>query len=284
MSNFKTRLAFMVFMFSIVAFCFSLQTGVAAHRPTTDLYAEDTDINDIGYFDMVEADIYAVLGSFATEYTPSRFGFTTGTKYYYIIPVPTGTGDECYYIGVEASEAGCVPYDRLLTATQKYILGQSETINGFHVHTKGCLKKMNGKLHNYFKEWFEEAQWFESQADLDKYVLPLYISYENGEFSSNVLLGSIIGIVLSLLLFLSMFMDRHKRKKKINQLLKERAESQKYIKIDGISYPKETFAHVNELYRKSKKDEALEELCRLTGMEKIDAKIIIDNWHSYYYI
>ncbi|MBO4980403.1 MAG: hypothetical protein J6C84_00680 [Lachnospiraceae bacterium] len=133
-------------------------------------------------------------------------------------------------------------------------------------------------------EWFQDTEWFETQAELDLYVLPLYLSCETGNISRNMMLGGIAGIVLSLMLFLWMITQKQKEKKRTKQLLAERARNQRYILIDGKSYPKATFDHVNELYRKSKKNEALEELCQITGLEKIDAKIIIDNWHSYYYI
>ncbi|MCM1567941.1 MAG: hypothetical protein NC081_00670 [Roseburia sp.] len=250
----------------------------------TNLYEEGTNINDIGYFNMVEADIRMALDSFAAEYTNTRFGVTTREDTYYIIPAPGGTGEDMYYIGVKAADYETMDYNKIVEATHAYLRGESGALGKYSLHRIGCLKKMRIKQYEYFREWFEEAEWFETEEELDKYVLPLCLEPGVGDIATKGLLFGAALLTLGLFILLSDVIARRKRKKRQKEFLRERAQKQKIITIDGRSYPKETFAHVEELYRKLKKEQALQELCDITGLEKLEARVIIDNWHSYYFV
>lgn len=277
----RLSFAYFLFVIGVVFVSINLQSGIAATRPRVNLYDKDTYIEDIGFFDMVEADIDTVLDSFATEST-SRSGIITHTNYYYIIPV-TGRDQETYFIAVEVAEDNSVPYDKVVKSTWDYLEGKPNVVL-YKVHATGCIKKLSAKKYNFFQEWFEEAGIFETKEDIDKYVLPLYLSNEVVELCTNGLIAGAACLLISVLLIISYIRARWKQKKEVKQLLKERAEKQKFIKIDGKEYPKATFDHVNELCRKSKRQEAMQELCDITGIEKLDAKIIIDNWNEYYYV
>lgn len=277
----RLRAAYIFLVIGMVLVFANFQSGIAATRPRVNLYDADTYIEDIGFFDMVEADIDVVLDSFAVESSQRSFS-SLGTKYYYIIPV-TGKDEATYFIAVEVSESNSVPYDKVVKSTWDRLQGKTNVMS-YKVHATGCIKKLNAKKYNFFQEWFEEAEVFETKEDLDKYVLPLYLSNEAVELCTKGLLAGGVCFLISVLLVISHIRARWKEKKEVKQLLKERAEKQKYIKIDGKDYPKATFDHVNELCRKSKRQEAMQELCDITGIEKLDAKLIIDNWNEYYYV
>lgn len=248
----------------------------ASFKKPVDLYADDTDVTKLGRTDAVEADIYAVLDCFATETTTTkRNGAVTGKSkdYYYI--VPAFKGDETYYIGVKSNSDDQRSYDKIADLTWAWLSGESSDFGEQSIHIEGCLKKMDKELLGYMKEWFEESEWFESEAEMEKYVLPVCLeTVRFGTVKIMFLVGVGVFIVCAILIITGIISERKDSKK---------AKQQTHVVINGVSYPKSTFDHVNRCILNKEKIFAVQELRDITGLDLEEAQKIIDNWTQYYY-
>lgn len=250
--------------------------GFASFKKPVDLYADDTDVTKLGRLDAVEADIYAVLDCFATETTTTkRNGAVTGKSkdYYYI--VPAFAGEETYYIGVKSSSADQRSFDKIADLTWAWLSGESSDFGNQSIYVEGCLKKMDKELLGYMKEWFEESEWFESEAEMEKYVLPVCL--ETVRFDTvkvMFLVGIIVFVICAILIITGLISERKDSKK---------AKQQTHVVINGVSYPKNTFDHVNRCILNKERIFAVQELRDITGLELEEAQKIIDNWNQYYY-
>lgn len=122
----------------------------------------------------VEGDIYLVLDTFATEetYTKNSDGSRTPSKvsgYYYIIPV----GEESY-IGVEGNVDSRSAFKKIDDSTWAWLTGSAEDLDpSAYYHYEGYIDKMDEELYDYFIEWFQEMEWFEtSDAEQIKVYAP----------------------------------------------------------------------------------------------------------------
>lgn len=248
----------------------------ASFKKPVDLYADDTDVTKLGRTDAVEADIYAVLDCFATETTTTkRNGAVTGKSkdYYYI--VPAFKGDETYYIGVKSNSDDQRNYDKIADLTWAWLSGESSDFGEQSIHIEGCLKKMDKELLGYMKEWFEESEWFESEAEMEKYVLPVCLeTVRFGTVKIMFLVGVGVFIVCAILIITGIISERKDSKK---------AKQQTHVVINGVSYPKNTFDHVNRCILNKEKIFAVQELRDITGLDLEEAQKIIDNWTQHYY-
>lgn len=248
----------------------------ASFKKPVDLYADDTDVTKLGRTDAVEADIYAVLDCFATETTTTkRNGAVTGKSkdYYYI--VPAFKGDETYYIGVKSNSDDQRSYDKIADLTWAWLSGESSDFGEQSIHIEGCLKKMDKELLGYMKEWFEESEWFESEAEMEKYVLPVCLeTVRFGTVKIMFLVGVGVFIVCAILIITGIISERKDSKK---------AKQQTHVVINGVSYPKNTFDHVNRCILNKERIFAVQELRDITGLDLEEAQKIIDNWTQYYY-
>ena len=248
----------------------------ASFKKPVDLYADDTDVTKLGRTDAVEADIYAVLDCFATETTTTkRNGAVTGKSkdYYYI--VPAFKGDETYYIGVKSNSDDQRSYDKIADLTWAWLSGESSDFGEQSIHIEGCLKKMDKELLGYMKEWFEESEWFESEAEMEKYVLPVCLeTVRFGTVKIMFLVGVGVFIVCAILIITGIISERKDSKK---------AKQQTHVVINGVSYPKNTFDHVNRCILNKEKIFAVQELRDITGLDLEEAQKIIDNWTQSYY-
>lgn len=50
----------------------------------------------------------------------------------------------------------------------------------------------------------------------------------------------------------------------------------------GVSYPKNSMAHINTYVNNHEVVVAIKELRDMTGLGLAEAKAVIDNWHQYY--
>lgn len=251
----------------------SFRMGVAYMRPHVDLYADETNVSDIGTFDMVETEVYAAFDCFASE-TTTENGAETGKDFYYIIPAYNG--DEMYYIGAKVTEKQSYTYDDIIDITYDYLMGYSDDMGSKTVKLTGLLSKMNDEEKKYFYEWFEDMEWFETDEEMKTYALPLYIenvANPSAEFTM-MLIGAAVLAVGIILLVIGIVRDNKKDKK---------AADQAYVVINGITYPKSTFNHVNQCINSQEKAFAAQELHEITGVSLDEAGNIIANWSKYYY-
>lgn len=251
----------------------TFREGVGYMLPRVDLYAEETDVSDIGFLRMVDAEIYASFDYFASE-TTTENGRKTNEQFYYIIPAYNG--DDMYYIGVKVNSSKARTLDKIIDITYDYLMGYSDDMGMTTVNVTGCLKKMNKEEKKYYFEWFDEAEWFEDDEERDTYALPLYIDDlakpETGMYMS---LGGGAMLILGVVLLAIGFASERKTNK--------RAADQTHVVIAGVTYPKHTFAHVNQCIIGQERAFAAQELHEITGISLEEAGNIIANWSQYYY-
>lgn len=272
MDNLRLKVGSFLIVISIIVGAMNLQGGIASMRPLVDLYDKETNINEIGYFDLVEADIEVVLDQYATQTNRvSRYSSQKITRYYYILPVHGESEDEMYYIGIEVPEESVDIYNKMI-----------DNAGVRSIHVQGCITNMWGYQYDLFKEWFAESGWFDSDEDVEKYALRRCFVPLNPDVCRQRLVVSAICLGLGVLIIV---IDRVCSKKQQNLRKRTRKEiaAQQVITIDGVDYAKESLKIVDKYVRRRKKKEAINELCKITRIEPIDAQIIINNWSSYYY-
>lgn len=126
----------------------------------------------------VEGDVYLILDTFATEetYTENKDGSRTPPKvsgYYYIIPVGDGS-----YIGIEGSVDNRSDFVAIDDSTWAWLIDEAADLDpNAYYHYEGYIEKMDDELYQYFVEWFQDMEWFETTdaAQITPYALPLMI-------------------------------------------------------------------------------------------------------------
>ena len=262
-------IALLGLVFAIVSF----REGIAGLKKPIDLYADETNISEIGYFDMVTVDVFEVYGSFATR-TTTENGKKTSEESYYLIPAHEG--DEYRYIGIRVPEKEYKIYDKIYKDTYDYYeTGVYDTTDYGMVKT-GCLKKMKKEMQDYYYSTLKKAEWFEDDATMKAEALPYYLDpIENRKAPVGMLFGGIIAFLVGGILFI--FGARGEKKKF------DRKAEQTYVVINGISYAKADLARVNQLLQGQEKVFATQELARITGLSLEEAGKITEHWREYYY-
>ena len=256
----------------VIMVVLGFRNGIAGLKEPVDLYAYETNVSEIGYFDMVTVDVYEVLGAFATN-TTTENGRKTNEDSYYMIPAHEG--DEYRYIGIRVNEREYDMFDKMYDDTWDYYDGYLMDLDK-HVVKTGCLKKMNKKLQEFYYGALREAGWYETEEEMKAEALPYYIDPVANPKSlvTFLIVGVILAVVGGVLFFLGM--------KSENRQI-DRAAAQTYVMIAGVSYPKSTFAHVNQCVQGQEKIFAAQELADITGLSLDEAGKVIENWRQYYY-
>ena len=162
----------------------SALTRMAFSEPA-DIYEDVlTDVGRLRRGFAIETELPFLMECFGSATSTQTNGYDNSTligdaTYYYIMPV--WVGEETYYVALETS-AKNDNYDmlkELSRSTMDWIYMESEEINASPVHITGGLVTLDDELYKYMKQWFEETGWFEDEADVEKYVLPLSFSEEN---------------------------------------------------------------------------------------------------------
>lgn len=249
--------------------------GIAAFKKPVDLYAETTEVTDISKITPIEADIYAVLDCFVQETTTTKKnGSVTSKEYDYYYIIPAYDGDDEYYIGIKVPDSLDHKYDEICDLTWDWLYGEENAFGEKTVHTEGRLKKMDKEIYQYMTEWFEEMEWFTSDADIEKYVLAVYLDpFDISATKKKTLIGGGILAVCLLVAVLTLVFEGKKS---------EKAQEQKYLVINGVSYPKEVFDNVNRSIENKENIFALQEFCEITGLKPEEAQAIIHSWHKFY--
>ncbi len=264
------KLGGIVLAVGVIMSIIGFREGVASMRTPLDL--NEVNVSEIGTFDMVTADIYAVFGAFATK-TSSENGTKTAEESYYVIRA--FEGDEVRYIGVKVLEKDYATFDAICDDTWDFVDGYLMELTK-HAEKTGCLKKMNKKMMNFYYEWFSKAGAFDSEEEMKTYALPYYIdSLANPSSMKSILFVGAVLIVVGGILFPIGWKKQNAEEKK--------AAEQSYVYINGVSYEKATLAHVNQCIQGQEKMFAVQELARITGMSMEEASVIVENWRQYYY-
>lgn len=272
----RTFMYMIIFVAVVFLFICGVDT-IAAFRKPVDLYAEETDATKLGRTTPVEAEIYAVLECFCTETTTTkRNGAVTKKSYDYYYAIPVFAGEETYYVGVKVSDSEDHIYDDICDETWKWLNGTTDRLGELTVQAEGCFHKMDDELYGYMVETFEDMQWFESDADLEKYLLPVYLKPVRFNETRIMFLASMGALIVAAAVLIIIFRLDKKQDKK--------AQEQTHVVINGVSYPKETFNHVNRCIANRERLFAVQELSEITGLSVEEAQQIISKWNEYYLV
>ncbi|MBP5282279.1 MAG: hypothetical protein J6Z22_07240 [Lachnospiraceae bacterium] len=251
----------------------SFREGIAGLKAPIDLYAYETNISEVGYFDMVTVDIFEVYGTFMTR-TTTENGKQTNQDSYYMIPAHEG--DEYRYIGIRVNEKEYDIFDKIYEDTYDYYEYGEESDLDYGVVKTGCLKKMSKKMQTFYYDTLREAEWYDTDEEMMAEALPYYIDPIPNPRSVvfMVLIGFVMTLLGGILLILSMRSEKAKT---------TRAVEQTYVVINGISYSKAQLARVNQLLQGQEKIFAVQELANITGMSLEEAGNVVEHWREYYY-
>ena len=268
-------LGIIIGVFSVIILIANGRDGIATLKPVVDLYAEDTDITKLSTTQAVDADIYMSLDYFATETTTrTRDGnFVSRDNDYYFI-IPAFSGEELYFIGIRVDDKDFNTYSTISDDTYNYLMGITDNPGTTTVSEEGGLKKLDDEMYQYMVEWFQEAQWFENESDIDKYVLPLYIDPYIIKAARTLFIIGVVGTLIGILS--AVFLIRGNKKQK------EQAQAQTTVTIGGMSYPKSSLSGVDRFVSQKEIVFAMQELRSITGISAEEAKTVIDQWGSYY--
>lgn len=279
MKNFLRIFGLMAVLFSAPFLVVGWEDMIISLKTPVDIY-EDYPA-EVKRFTAVDTEIYCVLDTFGSMTTTTKQnGAVTGstTSYYYIVPV--FTEDETYYIAVKVSSKNRARYEKVCKATWAYLAGETNTLGGETVvPIEGGIGKLSKKLYTHMVEWFEKQQYFDSEEELNKYVLPLVLEPMDLGY---VRIASLIcaGVLLLgiLLLLLSIPVAR-KEKNLRSKMVTPRSSA---IIINGVSYPINNFEIVEKCMAKGDTEGAVRNLQEIAGVGSAQAKEIADNWHDYY--
>lgn len=257
----------------IVLSVMGFREGIAAFKEPIDLYAMETNISEVGYFDMVTVDVFEVYGSYATK-TTTENGKKTNEESYYVIPAHEG--DEYRYIGIKVNEKEYKIFDEIYKDTYDYYEGNLTEDKYYGVVKTGCLKKMNKKMQDYYYKTLRDAGWYETDEEMKKEALPYYLDPIANPKSMVPFL--LVGVVMALAGGIMFVLGWRSETQKV-----DKAATQTYVIINGVSYAKADLAHVNRCILNQEKEFAVQELARITGVSMEEATKIADNWRLYYY-
>jgi hypothetical protein len=145
----------------------------------------------------VEADVYAILDKFASYTQKNDSGKKTQEKAYYIIPI-----NDYSYIALEVDSKNFYKADQICDETYEYIIDErSELTTSMHV--KGSIRKMDGKISDFYYEWFEENGFYEE--DINTFALGYVLDPDYvGSLEESMLYMAIFaaGLLLTYLVFI----------------------------------------------------------------------------------
>ena len=265
----------MVGFVGIMFLVMDFKDGISAFLPPVDLYSRDTDYNDIGSFDMIDSKFDLSLGCFGTlETTRKQNGSITSRDYTYYYAIPAFSGEDTYWIGIEVpSGADRKTMEKITEETWAWLSDQTADYGATTLAKQGALRKMDDKMFRYMKEYFEEIEWFESQGELDKYVLPVYIDTFYADAVRGMFIFGVIGTAVGIasLVFL---LTNNKRQSK-------RLQRNNMLTVGGAQYPRSAFESVNHMISQHETVFAIQEFCRITGVSSDEAGKIIKNWRNF---
>ncbi len=230
----------------------------------------------------INTDMYLLMESFATKETSSknRAGqvTSTSTSYYYILPVFVGEEDT-YYVAFKVGEhdANKSKYNQIVNDTMAYLYMEQDTCGNYSIQINGGLHKLENDGYEYMKDWFRETGFFESEADIDKYVLPLCFESQSSGTIMNVFIGTIVCIVLGILLIvISCFIGKKYQARQ--QYLKSLYG--RTITINNIPYEVANMEELDKLLLKGKTAKAKRLLTKSFRASDMEAENIINNWDN----
>lgn len=184
-----------------------------------DIYDEDVNASDIKIGDGIRTDIYAALDNFGTLETTtknSKTGNVTGKTYHYYYIIPVFEGEETRYMAVKVSSGDRKAFDKIVDDTWDYLAGDADYFTDNEFAAEGNIQKLDGQAYEYFVEWFEEAEWFDTtdRDEIEEYLVPICLELKELRSTSIMVYVSMGIIALGILIIVIHFVRKSNNKKK----------------------------------------------------------------------
>ena len=135
------------------------------------------------------------------------------------------------------------------------------------------------------KDWFREAEWFESDADINERVLPLVLEELNFENRNGLLIADIVLFALAIVFFI-LGKKRDKKLEEQEEAFRQQVQvvnnDEVYINLPMGSYPRSELERVEAFLSANNKVQAIAAFRDITGCGLAEAKEVVDNWYKYY--
>lgn len=293
MRNNKNILLKVAIIFSILLIGFTFMAAKLVYlsfQEPVDIYDISFNISEHGTGGHIETTLDYVLDNCAymtTTNTTNGVETSSSTDYYYIIPI-NGKDDDDYYICVEVDEDESSLYDTLVDNTWEYIESGDYTCFDTYADFAGTLDDLDDEIYGYMVEWFEEAEVYETDAELKEHVLPIVLKPMHYDSATAYIIIFLVLLALTILFWALFFIKRSKNKANEAQAQAQfqaqfpGQEYGQYVVINGVSYPKSSMAHINAYVEHHENVVAIKELREMTGLSLEESKNVIDNWFMYY--
>ncbi len=219
MKNFFDYLGIIAFIIGIVIMVLNFKYAKVALTSPIDIYEDGiTNSEDIKSGMAIESEMNILMecfGSMETTTTNRRSGSSsTHNDYYYIMPI--FVEDETYYVAYKVREDSedFSTYKKISKETMAFLNGSSDNLSSTTIEINGGLHKLDEKVYGYMTDWFESSNWFESDKDIDKYVLPLVFEPQDDAVILKLLWVSVGLIVggLAIMIIIAVIDKKNKRK------------------------------------------------------------------------
>lgn len=202
-------------------FLFSNKENIkSAFTSAYDIYDEDVNVSDIKIGDGIKTDIYAALDNFGTLETTtknSKTGNVTGKTYHYYYIIPVFEGDETLYMAVKVGSDDKKAFDKIVDDTWDYLTDAADYFTDNEFAAEGNIQKLDGQAYEYFVDWFEEAEWFDTtdRDEIEEYLVPICLELKDLKSTSIMVYVSMGVIALGVLIIVIHFVRKSGRKKKL---------------------------------------------------------------------
>lgn len=283
MKQFLQKLGIIIGIFGIFIMVTSGADGIASFRSGIDLYDYDTDYLELSHLDLIDTEFDVSLGCFVEEETTTKnkYGSVTNRSYKYYYAIPVYSGDDTYWVSLEVSSNDMRTMDDIVDETYAYLMGEDEYYGYTYLEKQGRLTKLEDEKYDYMVEMFKELEWYEDDADIEKYVLPVYITTFEPASTRILFIVGVGGILIGILSIVSVAKGDSSHGKK-NTANNTNTASSGNVTINGTTYPKSYFERVNGYVEQNEPEYAIQDLRSLTGISEDMAREIINNWKQYY--
>lgn len=282
MKKFCTKCGIILIIIAVVITFFMRHSFMAAFKDPVDVLDEGLQSEEeLKRGLAIDSEIYLLLECFGSEQTSykNRSGQTTSTStdYYYILPVFVGE-DETYYVAIEVSGKSddLYTYEKIANETVDWLYGVSDTAGSYSVEFTGYLDKLDKEAYGYMKDWFEDTGFFESDADIEKYVLPYVAKPYKVDIVKKMVFFFVGMLVLGIVLLVAgLTIDG-----KYGSRRKALKKSDRTININGNVLSVSMLDDIDILVWKGQTDKAAKRLTKYYGANPQQADEIIASWNQ----
>ncbi len=282
MKKFCTKCGIILMIIALVFTFIMRYSFMAAFKEPVDVLDEGLETKEeLKRGLSIESEVYLLLECFGSKETShkNRAGQTTSTStdYYYILPVFVGEEDT-YYVALEVDgeSDNLYTYEKIANETMNWLYGLGDTAGSYSVDFTGYLDKLDKEGYEYMKDWFEETQFFESDADIEKYVLPYVAKPYRVDIVKKMVFVFVGMFVLGLVLLIAgLAIDG-----KYGSRRKALKQSDRTININGNVLSVSMLDDIDILVWKGKADKAAKRLTKYYGANPQQAEQIISGWNQ----